>query len=85
MKCVCVGAGAGVASRAPTWRSKACRVINPVLESYCAWMMMVAFFASSSAMRVWCASKSSALGGLNSARTPITRSDGCRTGHARIL
>ena len=40
-------------------RSKACRVISPVLESYCAWMMIVAFFASSSAMRVWCASKSS--------------------------
>ena len=30
-------------------------------------------------------SREHALGGLNRASTPITRSDGCRTGHARIL
>ncbi len=34
------------------WRSNAWRVISPVLESYCAWMMLVARFASTSAMRV---------------------------------
>ena len=40
------------ASNEAAWRSNAWRVINPVLESYCAWMMTVTFFASSSASRV---------------------------------
>ena len=66
-------------------RSNAWRVMRPVLLSYCAWMMLVERFASISATRVCCTSKSCALGGLKSASTPMTRSEVCRIGHARIL
>ena len=73
---LCVAVSGEEASSTLACRSNEWRVMSPVLESYCAWMMTVTFFASNSATRVWCESKSCALAGLNSARTPITRSDG---------
>ena len=71
--------------KAKAWRSNAWRVMRPVPESYCARMILVARLASTSAMRVCATSKSGALGGLNIASTPMTRSERWRTGQARIL
>ena len=49
---LCATSGVPEENRTAACRSKAWRVMSPVLGSYCAWMTMVARLASSSAIRV---------------------------------
>jgi len=82
MICVCAEVAA---SSAAAWRSNAWRVIRPVLESYLslndAGRPLRQHFGNARLMQI----EIRRARRLNRASTPMTRSEGCRKGQAKIL